>query len=213
MTDPALRRSHSQPEGAQVAWLLADLLSTHGLTVAFPRGARVHGPETPELWVPDLDAQGRAPLSQRFGFVVESKDLRTGGDIGLDRVALYRAERWQERMQAPVFQVIRDSSVAPVPTSSCGELDTLDPWLVASLHRLAMHEPEMITEPYENGEQKVRTIWYWPREVFSPLSDLLEGDFVLAPVPLRTTRTLRVRGIALPVLPEVAPIFGSGRLL
>ncbi|HYI82122.1 MAG TPA: hypothetical protein VEX11_02800 [Acetobacteraceae bacterium] len=201
-TAPPRDRSFEErkAEGTQVEWLMVDLLAAHGWT-PFPTQiawdaagnnspARAFGPDWEELWVPDIDAQSPAPLHHRAAFDTKSKEPLSSGEFGWDARSFSRAERWQERMRAPVVYAIRDRSIAPVPMGNRSGLDTLDPWIIASLHRLRMHKPWRMTNTFENedGVRKEHTTYFWPREVFSPLSDLLDGGFNIAPVLLRPTR-------------------------
>jgi hypothetical protein len=194
----------AKAEGTAVEWLLVDLLVAHRW-FAYPNqiawdaagensAAKALGPDGWDLPAPDIDAQTPAPCSHRMGFEVKSKVPRDkDGSFGWDMEAFCKAERWQKLMGAPVCYVIRDRSVAPVPTGR-RKLDTLDPWLFASLHQLRLCEPDRLTKPYEDwdGDRQERTTWYWPREVFAPLSELLEGGFTIAPVLLRPKRAFGV---------------------
>ena len=97
-------------------------------------------------------------------------------------------------MRAPGVAAFATARLRRYPRVPRGERDTPAPWLFASLHQLRLHEPEIITksdeeafEGKEGMDRNSRQTWYWPREVFSPLSKLLEGAFFIAPVLLQAT--------------------------
>ncbi len=197
-------------EGTAVEWLLLDLLEGAGWTVqpnqanwdlaAEGSAARAYGPDG-VVHLPDLEAI--AP--HRLGVEAKSKEPRgKDGSIGWDARGFRHAERWQDLTNAPVIYAVRDRSVAPVPQPSRSggrSPDKLEAWCFASLHRLRQHAPERLTERSEDrdGEERERTTWYWPRELFSPLSELLDGRFAIAPVLLRRAPAM--------------PPFGACRLL
>lgn len=183
----------TKAEGDLAEWLLVDLLAeVAGFTVqpnqanwdraSGGSAAKAYGPDGP-IHLPDLEVV--APL--RLGFEAKSKEpRRKDGSIGWDANAFRHAERWQDRCGVPVIYAVRDKTVAPLPLNR-DQLDDPTAWRCAGLHALRHHEPEKITSRIEtrDGDKQDKTTWYWPAEVFWPLSDLLEGRFILAPVLLR----------------------------
>lgn len=200
----------TKAEGELTEWLLLDLLAgTAGWTVqphqanwdsaAEGSAARAYGPDG-EIHLPDLEVI--AP--HRIGVEVKSKEPRQkDGSIGWDAKSLQRAERWQRIVNAPVIYVIRDKTIAPLPARR-DEPDKVDAWYFATLLQLRQHKPERITKRGENweGDMQAKTTWFWPREIFLPLSLLLEDGFTIAPVLLRR-----------PALPALTLPFGADRLL
>jgi phage tail protein X len=177
----------TKAEGDLVEWLLLDLLAAAGCTVqphqanldlaAKGSAARAYGPDGIEIHLPDLEV----PAPRRLGFEVKSKERLRKGGFGWDAKSFQRAAYWQRRVGVPVLYAIRDKSITPVPAGlpRRSELDALDPWRVASLHRLNQYGPNRITRWRENwdGDREPHETWYWPEEVFTPLSVLLEGGF------------------------------------
>jgi len=181
-------------EGTAVEWLLLDLLTAAGMTVqpnqanwdeaANAQNAARAFSEQGGLHLPDLEAI--API--RMGFEVKSKEPRAkDGSIGWDSYAFHRAERWQEQTGSPVLYVIRDRSIAPLPASR-SEPDNLGAWYCAGLHALRQSESDLIQKlipSQDDGVPKIGATRFWPRGVFWPLADLLEGRVTVAPVLLR----------------------------
>jgi hypothetical protein len=194
----------TKAEGSAVEWLLCDRLTDLGWTVqpnqanwdeaANADGAARAFHRDGSLHLPDLEVI--APY--RMAFEVKSKEPRwKDGSIGWDSTSFRHAERWQDRCGVPVVYAIRDRSIAPLPTSRT-ELDDLEAWYCASLHELRRLEPDRITQSYEtrDGDTRDKTTWFWPRDAFWPLADLIEGRFTIASVLLRPK-----------------PTFGTSRLL
>ena len=208
MSAPARSFQDAKAEGTGAEWLLLDLLRENGWIVTphqvnWDAGcapertsaarAFMREPDS-ELHLPDLDSF--SPVRAHVGWEVKSKVPRDkDGSFGWDLKSMWRAERWQERMNALVLYAIRDRSITPMPPNPArrteGQFDDVNAWCFASLHRLHQVVPERITRRRETweGDTELATTLYWPRETFTPLAELLEGRFRMATVLLTPPRS------------------------
>lgn len=183
----------AKAEGVRAEWALTDLLAEGaGWTVqpnqanwditAEGSAAKAYGPDGP-IQLPDLEVI--APF--RMGVEVKSKVPRQkDGSFGWDATAFRHAERWQEICSAPVIYAIRDRTIAPLPPNR-GQPDNLAAWRCASLNMLRECEPERLRRPAEtwDGDRQPKETWFWPADIFWPLSDLLEGRCFVGSALLR----------------------------